>query len=376
MSPMHGERGDRLSLFLPDLGGGGAERVMVTLANGFARRGLSVDLVLVRAAGPYMQEVSREVRVVVLHGARVLGSVRALAGYLRRERPVALLSSLNNANLAALAARHLAGVRTRAVVRQADTMSVAARAGHSRRSRIMPVLAKLAYPNADAIVAVSEGVADDLVGIGIPRQQITVVPNPVVTSELFRLARQPPAHRWFEPGDPPVILGVGRLSRQKDFPTLVRAFARVRESRDCRLVILGEGEDRPVLERLQAELGLADTVSLPGFVSNPFAFMARAAVFVSSSSWEGLPGALIQALACGTPAVATDCPGGSCEVLHGGRFGALVPVGAMGELAAAIGGALERRGPAVPKEAWDRFSEHAALEGYLRILRGANASAQ
>jgi glycosyltransferase involved in cell wall biosynthesis len=365
----------RLALFLPALSGGGAERVMVTLADGFVRRGLSVDLVLVKARGPYLAEVPADVRIVALRSSRVSTSAMALAGYLRRDRPFALLSTLNNANIVAVVAKRLAGVQTRAVVRQADTISVACRVGRGLAWRLMPVLARTAYPCADAIVAVSRGVAEDLVSaLGVPSRRITVIPNPVVTSELFKLAKEQPMHPWFEPGDPPVVLGVGRLSRQKDFPTLIRAFARVHCARACRLVILGEGEERPALERLSADLGVSDAVSLPGFVANPFAFMAKAAVFVSSSSWEGLPGALIQALACGTPTIATDCPGGSREVLRDGRFGYLMPVGEVPALAAAITAALERGGPTVPTEAWSRFSQDFAVEGYMRILRGSDAS--
>jgi glycosyltransferase involved in cell wall biosynthesis len=365
----------RLALFLPALSGGGAERVMVTLADGFVRRGLSVDLVLVKARGPYLAEVPAAVRIVALRSSRVSTSAMALAGYLRRERPFALLSTLNNANIVAVVAKRLAGVRTRAVVRQADTLSVASRLGRGLVWPLMPALARTAYPCADAIVAVSRSVAEDLVStLGVPSQRITVIPNPVVTSELFRLAKEQPKHPWFEPGEPPVVLGVGRLSRQKDFATLIHAFARVHRGRACRLVILGEGEERPALERLSAELGASHAVSLPGFVANPFAFMARAAVFVSSSSWEGLPGALIQALACGTPAIATDCPGGSREVLRDGRFGCLVPVGEVAALAVAIAAALERGRPAVPPEAWSRFTQDSAVEGYVRILRGSDAS--
>jgi glycosyltransferase involved in cell wall biosynthesis len=365
----------RVALFLPALGGGGAERVMVTLAGGFVRHGLSVDLVLVKARGPYLAEVPAAVRIVALRNSRVSTSAMALAGYLRRERPFALLSTLNNANIVAVVAKRLAGVRTRAVVRQADTMSVASRLGRGLVWRLMPALARTAYPCADAIVAVSRGVAEDLVStLGVPSQRITVIPNPVVTADLFRLAKERPKHPWFEPGEPPVVLGVGRLSRQKDFATLIQAFARVHREGACRLVILGEGEERPVLERLSAELGASHAVSLPGFVANPFAFMARAAVFVSSSSWEGLPGALIQALACGTPAIATDCPGGSREVLRDGRFGCLVPVGEVPALAVAIAAALKRGRPAVPIEAWSRFTLDFAVEGYVRILRGSDAS--
>jgi glycosyltransferase involved in cell wall biosynthesis len=213
-------------------------------------------------------------------------------------------------------------------------------------------------------------VAEDLSYVTrVPDGSITVLPNPVVTAELFEQAKECPGHAWFMEGALPVILGVGRLTPQKDFPTLLHAFARVQRDRPSRLVILGEGAERPVLEQLSRQLGIEDKVSLPGFVSNPFAFMARAAVFASSSAWEGLPGALIQALACGTPCVASDCPG-SREVLDDGRFGSLVPVGDVSALAASIVALLEGPRARVPDEAWSRYSEADAVDGYLKALHG------
>jgi glycosyltransferase involved in cell wall biosynthesis len=183
------------------------------------------------------------------------------------------------------------------------------------------------------------------------------------------MAREPVDHPWFAPGEVPVVLSAGRLTRQKDFPVLIRAFSRVYASRRCRLVLLGEGEERRSLEALLEDLGLRQCVSLQGFVRNPFAYMRRAAVFALSSAWEGLPGALIQALACGVPVVATDCENGPREILHDGRFGRLVPVGDVPALANAILGALDGPPPVITQEAWRPFSQDAGVDAYLRILR-------
>lgn len=319
---------------------------MVTLARGFAARGMKVDLVLARAEGPYLAEVPPEVRVVALKTRRVLYSLPGLVCYLRRERPVAMLSTLSHANIIALWARQIARVPMCLVVREATTVGISASNAPMLRGRWMPLLMRLFYRWADSVVAVSQGVAEDLIkNIKVPPEKVYVIYNPVVTPELLGKAEEPVEHPWFAPGEPPVILGCGRLTEAKDFPTLIRAFALVRKETPCRLVILGEGEERPKLEALVRELGLEEGVDLPGFVENPYKYMKRAQVFVLSSRWEGLPSTLIQALALGVPVVSTDCPSGPAEILEGGKWGQLVPVGDQRALAYAILASLsEARG--------------------------------
>ena len=358
----------RVALFVPSLVGGGAERMMVNLADGFAMRGLRVDLVLVKAAGPYLAEVPKSVRIVELGSGRMATSLPALVRYLREARPAALLSTLNHANVLAVIAGFFAGVKTRIVVRQANTLSQSAGAAKKLVSRAMPWLVRRFYAWADEIVAVSDGVAEDLTRIAsLPAERIRVIPNPVVMPSLTTLAREPVEHDWFAPGGPPIVLGVGRLTKQKDFSTLCRAIAIVGHRRPVRLVILGEGEDRPKLQALVAELGIQDSVALPGFVANPFAYMAKASVFVLSSAWEGLPGALIQAMACGSPVVATDCESGPREILQDGRFGRIVPVGDAQAMADAIDAALSDV-VRPSSDAWRPYTQAAAVDQYLGVL--------
>jgi glycosyltransferase involved in cell wall biosynthesis len=213
-------------------------------------------------------------------------------------------------------------------------------------------------------------VAEDLaLTASLPRERITTIYNPVVTPALAGQAQAPLTHPWFAPGSPPVLLAVGRLHYQKDFPTLLRAFARVRAVRAVRLLILGEGDQGAALRASAQELGITTDVELPGFVLNPFAYMARAAVFVLSSAYEGLPGVLIQALACGCPVVSTDCPSGPAEILEGGVYGPLVPVGDDVALAKAILSTLNTR----PNPDWLRtraaeFSVDRAVDRYLEVL--------
>lgn len=359
----------RVALFVPSLIGGGAERMMVNLADGFAARGLEVDLVLVKASGPYLAEVPPTVRIVELGSSRMSTSLPALVRYLRRARPAALLSTLNHANVLAVIAGFVAGVKTRIVVRQANTLSQSSGAARKLVSRAMPLLVRRFYTWADEIVAVSDGVAQDLTrAANLPAERIRVIPNPVVMPGLSALASEPVGHRWFAPGDAPIVLGVGRLTRQKDFGTLCRAIAIVSRRHPVRLVILGEGEERPALEALVAELGISDSVALPGFVSNPFAYMSKASVFVLSSAWEGLPGALIQAMACGAPVIATDCESGPREILQGGRFGRIVRVGDAEGMAAAIEAVLSEARRPVNDDAWRPYTQTAAVDQYLSVL--------
>jgi glycosyltransferase involved in cell wall biosynthesis len=370
MIGMGREKKKHIALFLPSLRGGGAEKVMVNLALGFVEQGLKVDLVLAKAEGPYLSRVPEEVRVVDLGARRVLYSLPGLVRYLRRERPQAMLSALNYANIVAIWAKLLARVQTHLVVSERNTLSYSTQNASSVRVKLLPLLIKIFYPYADAVVAVSHGVAEDLITMtGLPMEKVKVIYNPVITPELFVKAEEPLDHPWFRPGEPPVVLGVGRLTKQKDFPTLIRAFALVRKERPARLMILGEGEERPKLETLARELGIEEDFVLPGFVENPYKYMKRASAFVLSSRWEGLPTVLIEALALGVPVISTNCPSGPAEILEHGKWGCLVPVGEPHLLARAILEILQNdvRIPS-HKTAWERFSKENAVIAYLQVL--------
>jgi glycosyltransferase involved in cell wall biosynthesis len=358
-----------IAFFLPSLVGGGAERVVVNLMQGITERAIPVDLVLAAAEGPLLDQLPSSVRLVDLRAPRVLRSLLPLAGYLRRDRPRVLVSSMGHANLVALWAGKLARGSTPIIVIEHNTLSQESQNERRLVGRIWPQLLRTFYPWATSVVAVSRGAADDLARTsGLPRDRIEAVYNPVITPTTTALARQVPDHPWFAAGQPPVVLGVGRLSRQKDFSTLLRAFAEVRRRRQARLIILGEGEERPAIEALAHELGLAEDVALPGFRENALAYMARSAVFALSSAWEGLPTVLIEALSAGTRVVSTDCPSGPREILQEGRLGALVPVGDHVALAAAILDALARPAGAIPLDALAPFTREAAVDHYLRVI--------
>jgi glycosyltransferase involved in cell wall biosynthesis len=342
--------------------------VIVNLVQGIVQRGEPVDLALAVAEGDFFDQLPRQARVVDLRAGRLIGSLVPLIRYLRRERPRVLISSMSHANLVALWAAKLARRATPVMVTVHNTMSESTGSNGGLERRLLRTF----YPWATWIVAVSRGAADDLARTtGVPRSRVEVVYNPVITPAVLALARRPPDHPWYAPGGPPVILGVGRLTRQKDFFTLVRAFAELRRRRCARLIILGEGEDRPALEALVAELGLHDDVSLPGFRDDAPAYMAGSALFVLSSAWEGLPTVLIEALAAGTPVVSTDCPSGPREILQEGRLGALVPIADAPALASAMERALDHTDPPLPPEALTPFTLDAAVDHYLRLIERA-----
>jgi len=362
-------RSGRVALFLPSLAGGGAERVMVNIANCLAERGMEVDMVLVDARGPLLDEVSSRVRMVNLKSSRTLTSLPKLVGYLRRVRPGAMLSALTHANIVAILAGCLSRVSIPIVVSVHNTVSVSTVNTRGLRPRLCLPLMRRLFPRAAAVVAVSEGVAEDLLRItSLSQEKVRVIYNPVITPQLFTKAAEPVAHPWYRPGEPPVILAAGRLTKQKDFPTLIRAFALVRKKMPTRLMILGEGEDRPKLEALVRELDLEEEVALPGYVDNPYGYMKHAGVFVLSSRWEGFGIVLVEAMALGTPVISTDCPSGPAEILADGKWGRLVPVGDINGMSKAIVEALSEPASRVPPEAWSRFTLEATTQRYLELL--------
>ena len=348
---------------------------MVLLANGLADRGYGVDLVAASAQGPYRAEVSPSVRVVDLGSKRVAASLPGLVRYLRQVKPKSMLSAVNHANVIAVIARAIARVPTRLVVSEHNNLSQSRKRSMDLSGKVVQALMHWAYAKADAVVAVSKGVADDLAEtLGFPRSRIEVVYNPVVTPKLFERAAEPLDHPWLAKGAPPVILGVGRLAPQKDFATLIKAFAQVRKTHSCRLVILGEGELRSDLEALVRQLNVTSDVLLPGFAENPFAWMSKSKVFVLSSAWEGLPTVLIEALTCGATVVSTNCPSGPYEILEGGKWGALVKVGDDAELADEIARAFTALEPKATAERGRDFDVQRSVEKYLSVLCSKTAS--
>jgi glycosyltransferase involved in cell wall biosynthesis len=358
-----------IALFVPSLRGGGAEKVMLSLASAFSDRGQRVDLVLVNAEGPYLKEVPSTIRIVNLHASRVIASLFGLMRYLRQERPDAMISALSHANIVAILACRIARIKTRLMVSEHTTLTSSVKNQNLRRGRWLPFLMRRFYPHADAVVAVSTGVADDLAKrISLPREHIRVIYNPIFSDHLLRLAQEDIVEPWFAPEMPPVLVAAGRLTRAKGFEILIKAFAQLRKNRKVLLMILGEGSEHSTLQNLIKEFDLHESVRLAGFKSNPIAYMKRAAAFVLSSRWEGFGNVLVEAMACGTPVISTDCPSGPAEILENGKWGRLVPMNDVDALAQAMEATLDESAhPDVAKRAQD-FSIDAAVDQYLSVL--------
>lgn len=362
----------RIAIFVPSLNGGGTERVMVSLANEFSTRGYDVDLVLAKAQGPYLMDVSSNVHVIDLKAGRIIKALIPLVRYLKRKKPTAMLAAMTHTNIVAILACMVGRVSTRLVVSERSTISARVERSRDIVARFIYYLVPKLYSRADGIVAVSQASLEDLIRFtGLPAKTIEFIYNPFEIGRIEVRAHETLDHPWFESGQPPVILAVGRFNEAKDYPNLIHAFAKVRRNLSVRLLLLGEGELRGMLESLLLEYGLTnDDVQMPGFVTNPFAYLSRCSVFVLSSRYEGLPGALIEAMACGAPVVSTDCPSGPREILEGGCWGKLVPVGDVEALAQAIDAVLTMPRYLLPnvRERAADFDKDKAVDAYLKVL--------
>jgi glycosyltransferase involved in cell wall biosynthesis len=344
---------------------------MFRLVQSFAEQGVDVDFLVVLRAGQSLPPLNHPgLRVWDLGVGSTRLALPKLVRYLCEADPAALLVAKDRAIRVAVLARLFAGTSTK-IAGQLNThlsASLDHKPGWARWLRLAPM--PFVYARVDQIIAVSQGVAEDTLKItGLPQDRVTAIHNPVVSPRLYDLSREPIGHPWFNGHGAPIILAAGRLTPQKDFATLIRAFAKVRTHKDCRLVILGEGRLRPELEKLAKDLNVADAVALPGFVSNPYAYMARSSLFVLSSAWEGSGNVLTEAAALGRPVVATDCPSGPRELLQDGRYGPLVPVGDVDKLAEAMLETLQHPlPPDTIREASAEYTVENSARRYLEVL--------
>lgn len=360
---------NKLCIILPNLRGGGAERVAVNLANSFVLRGYAVDIVLLKAQGEFLADLRPEIRVVDLRVKRLRGTLLPLVRYLRQAQPDVLLACMWPLTVIALWARMLACVSTRVVVAEHTTWSRDEIVSSALSRWQVRTTMHFTFPWADGIVAVSQGAADDLARFArIDRDAITVIYNPVVGETKPPISKPLVPAGWWS-GPHRRVLAVGTLKAIKDYATLLKAFALLRNRSDVRLLFLGEGECRPELELQAKQLGIQDSVFMPGFIKDLFPYYQHADLHVLSSVGEGFGNVIVEALAAGTPVVSTDCLSGPREILCDGKFGRLVPVGDVEALAAAMAESLSAKHDheALITRAQD-FTIDKAVDQYLDVL--------
>lgn len=326
----------KLLFVLPSVGGGGAERAALDLMRSMDRRKFRLTLVLFTHVGSFRQQLPEDVRTYDLRGRQSydIRLIWRLAKVMRSEAPDIVFSVLRYANLITLLALRLSASSARVVVNEQNLPS--AEFALFGGGRVKGWFLERLYPQADCVTAISAGIAQELAKMHrIPERMIQVIPNPVDLARIRALAAEKLEHPWFRLGQP-VLVAAGRLHPQKGFSYLIRAFATVRRAVPCKLFILGEGPLRSELEGLITSLGLGDDVGLPGFQENPYNYMSRGTAFVLSSLYEGFGNVLVEALALGTPVIATRCPVGPEEILQNEVTGILVPPADEGALAQAI----------------------------------------
>ncbi|SIS10421.1 glycosyltransferase [Natronorubrum thiooxidans] len=321
----------RICLFVYSFTGGGAEKMMVNVANELHAREYQVELVLVDATGPYKSLVDPEIDVSEIGGSNTIEIQYNLWKYLRNNETDVLLSTMEIPNIVSVVATRPLSIPV--VLRIANINSMKERHG---KYQLIPILKRLTYSYAESIVTISDGVAHDLAGItDIDETRMRTIYNSAFDPEIPENSREPVDHEWLNDDDKNVVIGVGSLKPQKDFSTLLDAIHQI-ENDNSHLIILGKGDLKQDLVQQANELGIRDRISFPGFVDNPYAYMAKADVFALSSAWEGFGNVIVEAMACETPVVCTDCPGGPAEILDDGTYGPLVPVGDDAAMAEAI----------------------------------------
>ena len=330
----------RIAIFLPDLKGGGAERVAVNLANNFANRGYQVEIVLLSASGQFISELHKNIKVIDLQVKRIRSALLPLADYLRKNTPDALIANMWPLTVISIWARFIARVPTRAIVVEHSTWSRDPIAKPLLMRLIVKITMYLTFPKADGIVTVSRGAADDMASFaGLSRELITVIYNPIAEIKTPYIKEPMAPYSWWF-GSHFKLIAVGNLIPVKDYETLLSAFAQLVKHVDARLLILGEGNCRGKLEGFARRLEIESRLSLPGFVKNPRPYFRHADLHLLSSSSEGFGNVIVEALEEGTPVVSTDCHSGPREILADGKYGRLVPVGDSYAMAMAMADAL------------------------------------
>ncbi len=350
-------------------GKGGISNVMLNLMNSSALFLKGIDVLVNNPNIPELDLLNPKINIINLNESPGLISLPSLLDYINKKRPKVILTNRERANRVLALATPFINYPIKIVFRVGMPISTALERRNLVKRAFRKYSIKYAYKRAEIVIANSNKVAEDILDItGISTDRIKVLNNPTVSDKLYELSNAPTPHKWLDE-DMPVIMGIGRLARQKGFETLIKAFYKVVQRTEARLIILGEGKERDSLLNLIRYLGITDKVALPGFTSNPFAFLSRASCFVLSSAWEGSPNVLIEALALGIPVVATDCPTGPREILKNGRYGELVEVHNHNQMAEAILKVLSSPPPpSFLKYAAEPYRAIPATITYLKVM--------
>lgn len=359
----------RVAFYMHDLSGGGVERMRLTLIEALAQRRVEVMLVLGSRTGPLVPLLPHGLQVIELGASRTLAAIPRLARFLRDAQPDILVSSLNHNNVAAMVARMLSGSRARLIICQHNALSGERMLGW--KYSLVPHLYRLLHRSANAAVAVSRGVANELCFVGgIPRSKISVIYNPVIGFGFDERCECDPPHPWLMKKAEPVFVFVGRLTAQKGLFSLLKAMRLLLDTGKARLIIVGEGEEETGLRKYARQRGIGDAVAFVGFQLNPLPWIKHADALISSSRYEGFGNSIVEALACGTQVIATDCPHGPAEVLLEGDLGTLVPVGDAEALAEAMARvARVQVDVAALRARAARFTAAACAEAHLSLFR-------
>lgn len=364
----------RVLFFRPSMAEGGADRVTHTVLRLLDRERFAPELALMRMEGPFLDDLPSDVTVHSVRAPRLALAAPSLALLMRKLKPDVVFSTSSTGNIVAATAHLASGSKARLVL--SERTPLFREGNRDAKHKAFAWAKRASYRRADLVTAVAGGIAAQLVGeLGLPPALVRVVDNPMIDESMLEQAAEPVEHPFFD-GKAPVILACGRMVALKDYPTLLRVFAEVRESKPtARLVILGDGPSRGMLEHLAQNLGLGGAVWFAGFDRNPFRYMARSSLLLHTSRAEGMPGAQIQAMACGIPVVATDCEFGPREVISHGENGFLAPVADIGALAARVkellGDEMLRRRMAVAAQrSVARFAAAEAMRGYEAALDG------
>jgi glycosyltransferase involved in cell wall biosynthesis len=334
------EKPKKILLVIPSLAGGGAERVALNILKYLDRERFILSLVLFDCKGEYLTQVPKDVIIYCLNKKNRLNSFKFIIllafKIYPKVKPDIVISFLEYANLIVLISRKLSPTKPPIIISERNNTLQ-----DKKYERLINIKTlwwiKRIYPQTDKIIAVSKGVAKDLAkSFGVPNEKIQVICNGIDLKFIEKAVQEPFNDIVWIRGNTPDIIACGRLQYQKNYPLLLEAFAKAQKHIDSRLLILGQGEDRSLLEGLVARLGIQDRVVFLGFQKNPYKYLAASDIFVLSSHWEGFPNVILEAMACNVPVISTRCPYGPEEIITDGVNGLLIPVGDKDAMAEAI----------------------------------------